>query len=145
MFRTVFCPYINNGSNSDTRSNDVINEDIINFDNLDENGGFIKDKENVIDNSDNVVENKSNDNGNGINSESVSGSSGDSLCRSGNYQRRRFPKCVTKALAYLNDYDIGTGEDIVNFLDYCCLSNILENCEDVIQNDDSPKMEISNG
>ena len=38
--------------------NDVINEDVINFDSLDENAGFIKEEENVIDNSDNIIEKK---------------------------------------------------------------------------------------
>ena len=57
--------------------NDVINENVINFESLNENGGFIKEKENVIDNSDNIIENKSNNNGDSIISENVSGSSGD--------------------------------------------------------------------
>ena len=57
--------------------NDVINENVINFESLNENGGFIKEKENVIDNSDNIIENKSNNNGDSISSENVSGSSGD--------------------------------------------------------------------
>ena len=64
--------------------NVIINEDVINFDCLSENGWFIKEKENVINNDDIIIENEINSNGNVISSESVSCSSGGNRCSSGN-------------------------------------------------------------
>ena len=118
-------------------ANDVINEDIINFDSLDENGGFTKEEENVIDNSDNIIENKSNKNSKSIYSESGSGVSGHNSCRSRNDKRRQYPKRATKAPAYLNKFDVNTAEDVVIFLNYCYLLSILENYEYAIRSDDS--------
>lgn len=70
----------------------ITNEDLVNFDSLDENGGFSKEKEIVLDNSDNIIGNLCNNNGNSISSESVSDSSGDNLCRSRNDERWRYQK-----------------------------------------------------
>lgn len=57
---------------------------VINCGCVDKNGGFVKEKENVINNDDNIIENKIFNNGSLISSKSGSCSSCGNLCSSGN-------------------------------------------------------------
>ena len=108
---------------------------VINCGCLDKNGGFVKEKENVINNDDNIIENKIFNNGSLISSKSGSCSSGGNLCSSGNDEGQRYPNHNIKTPVYLNDYDVSDDKDIMNFFDYYYLLSIPENHEDGIQND----------
>ena len=93
------------------------------FDSLDKNDSFIEEEiwlTIVI----TLLKIKNNNNVNSISIKTVCNSSGDNSCRSWNFEGWRYPKHVTNATAYLNDYDVHTGEDVVNFLDYCYLLSI---------------------
>ena len=116
-------------------SDGFINEEFINCDSYDENNGFIKEENSeIIDNTDEGR----NYNGNIINRNDSSRN----LLNDNNVEKR-YPTRTRKPPAHLNDYDLNTGEDAVNFIDYCYMLNIPISYEDALNCDDSLKWKLA--
>ena len=111
-----------------------INEEFINCDSYDENNGFIK-EEKVSSGNSEIIDNtydSRNSNGNIINETNNSGD-----LYNVNGVERRYPVRTRKPPSHLNDYDLSSGEDAVNFIDYCYMLNIPISYENAINCDDS--------
>ena len=106
-----------------------INEEFINCDNYDENNGFIN-EEKVSSGNSEIIDNtydSRNSNGNIINETNNSGD-----LYNVNGVERRSPVCTRKPPSHLNDYDLSSGADAVNFIDYCYMLNIPISYENVM-------------
>lgn len=118
----------------DVINDEFINDGFINCDSYDENNGFIK-EENIKNENEEIIDNASNgrnNNGSFINENN-------NVLNNGENGERRYPTRTRKPPVHLNDYDMSSGEDAVNFIDYCYLVNIPVTYEDAIECDDSLK------